>query len=173
MSYRRSDFGFGPREFRLDLMANWLTLGFSAILATVYLYATTQFPALHLSDPLGPQAFPRLLGIGVLLTCVALLVETLRQRKVISGNSPSGKVDEAGHYGVVIGTTVWTALYFAIFEWLGYAVSTSIYLLVLMAWFRRDRWWSNAATAVLFSFGSYLMFTRLLLVTLPQGFLPF
>jgi putative tricarboxylic transport membrane protein len=153
-------------------MANWLTLGFSVVMAAVYLYATTLFPALHLSDPLGPQAFPRLLGIGVLLTCVALLIETLRER-ALAEKSAAPVASESTHYGVVIGTTVWTALYFAVFEWLGYAVSTSLYLLVLMAWFRRDRWVSNALTAVMFSFGSYLMFTRLLLVTLPQGFLPF
>lgn len=153
-------------------MANWLTLGFSVVMAAVYLYATTLFPALHLSDPLGPQAFPRLLGIGVLLTCVALLIEILRERALAEKSAAPG-APESTHYGVVIGTTVWTAFYFAVFEWLGYAVSTSLYLLVLMAWFRRDRWVSNALTAVIFSFGSYVMFTRLLLVTLPQGFLPF
>ena len=69
--------------------------------------------------------------------------------------------------------TIWTALYFATFEWLGYAISTSIYLLALMAYFRRGRWMSNGLTSVLYSFGSYLIFTKLLLVSLPAGFLPF
>jgi len=152
-------------------MANWITIVFSVILSAVYLYATTKFPALHLSDPLGPQAFPRLLGIGVLLTCVALAVETLRERKA-AGLAAPGR-GEGHHYGVVIGVTVWTALYFAVFEWMGYALSTAVYLLAQMAYFRPGKWLSNTLTALLFSVTSYLLFTRLLLVTLPQGFLPF
>ena len=59
-------------------MANRITFCFAVVLAAVYLYATGQFAVMHLSDPLGPQAFPRLLGIGLLLTAVGLLVETLR-----------------------------------------------------------------------------------------------
>ena len=34
------------------------------LLAAVYLYATAQIPTLEIGDPLGPKAFPRLLGIA-------------------------------------------------------------------------------------------------------------
>lgn len=154
-------------------MANHITFCFAVVFASIYLYATGQFAAMHLSDPLGPQAFPRLLGIGLLLTAVGLLVESLRARK---SGSPAvmGKTSgEVRYYAVVVGVTIWTALYFVTFEWLGYAISTSIYLLTLMAYFRRGKWTSNGLTSVLYSFGSYLIFTKLLLVSLPAGFLPF
>lgn len=154
-------------------MANHITFCFAVVSASIYLYATGQFSTLHLSDPLGPQAFPRLLGIGLLLTAVGLLVETLRARK---SGSPAGEEKASGEgrcYVVVVGATIWTALYFATFEWLGYAISTSIYLLTLMAYFRRGKWTSNGLTSVLYSFGSYLIFTKLLLVPLPAGPLPF
>jgi putative tricarboxylic transport membrane protein len=154
-------------------MANHITFCFAVILAAVYLYATGKFPQLHLSDPLGPQAFPRLLGIGLLLTAVALLVETLRAKKP---KSPAGERKAAGegqYHAIVVGVVIWTALYFAAFEWLGYALSTSLYLLGLMAYFRRGKWLSNGLTSVLYSFGSYVLFTRLLLVSLPAGLLPF
>ena len=62
-------------------MANRITFCFAVVLAAVYLYAAGRFPALHLSDPLGPQAFPRLLGIGLLLSAAGLLAETLRAGK--------------------------------------------------------------------------------------------
>ena len=154
-------------------MANRITFCFAVVLAAVYIYATGRFPVLHLSDPLGPQAFPRLLGIGLLLTAVGLLVETLRARK---SGSPAGEEKASGegrYYAVVVGVTIWTALYFATFEWLGYAISTSLYLLALMAYFRRGKWMSNGLTSVLYSFGSYVIFKKLLLVSLPAGLLPF
>ena len=43
----------------------------------------------------------------------------------------------------------------------------------MTAWFNRGRWMMNILTSVLFSAGSYLMFTKLLGVTLAQGVLPF
>lgn len=154
-------------------MANRITFCFAVVLAAVYLYATGRFPVLHLSDPLGPQAFPRLLGIGLLLSAAGLLIETLRAAK---SGSPAGEVKASGegrYYAVVAGATIWTALYFAAFEWLGYAISTSIYLLALMAYFRRGKWISNSLTSALYSFGSYVIFKKLLLVALPAGLLPF
>ena len=48
-----------------------------------------------------------------------------------------------------------------------------IYLLVLMAYFHKNKWTSNVLTAVLFSVISYLMFTKLLGVNLARGILPF
>jgi len=154
-------------------MANQITFCFAVVFASVYLYATGQFAPMHLSDPLGPQAFPRLLGIGLLLTAVGLLVEVLRARKSRIAAAEGKTSGEGRYYAVVVGATIWTALYFAAFEWLGYAISTSIYLLAMMSYFRRGKWTSNGLTSVFYSFGSYLIFTRLLLVSLPAGLLPF
>ena len=58
------------------------------ILAAVYFYATSQIPSLEIGDPLGPKAFPRLLGIGLLITAGVLLMEILRARK-----APPAEVD--------------------------------------------------------------------------------
>lgn len=154
-------------------MANRITVFFSVVLAALYLYATEQFPALQISDPLGPKAFPRLLGAGLLLTAIALLVETLRAKKP-DGTSERQETSGEGHnYWVVGGVTIWTCLYLAAFEWLGFAISTGIYLLILMAYFHRGKWMSNILTSILFSFISYWMFTRWLQVSLPRGILPF
>ncbi len=40
------------------------------LLAAVYLYATARLPALRLVDPVGPKAFPALLGIACVLAAV-------------------------------------------------------------------------------------------------------
>ncbi len=156
-------------------MANRIIVGFAVILAGLYLYATEHIPVVLLDDPLGPKAFPRLLGAALLAIAVMLLLESLRQKKVGDATPTEGSAQSAGwrHYWVVGALTIWTSLYVALFEWAGYALSTSIYLLVLTAWFNRGRWLSNVLTAVLFSFVSYGVFTKLLAVSLPRGILPF
>lgn len=154
-------------------MANRITVGFAFALAALYLYATEQFPALQVSDPLGPKAFPRLLGAGLLLAAVALLVETFasRRRAVRVAEGRTGA--DRGPYGLVVAVVVWIALYVAAFEPLGYALSTTLFLAALMSYFRPRRWTGNLITAVLYSFASYWMFSRLLAVSLPRGVLPF
>lgn len=154
-------------------MANRITVVFTVVLAALYIYATSQFPALDVSDPLGPKVFPYLIGTGLLLSAVALLVQTLRAKKPARPGEGQ-KISGGGrHYWVVGAVAIWTGLYLAAFEWLGYALSTSIYLLILMAYFHRGKWMSNILTSVLYSFISYWMFTKLLSVSLPRGILPF
>jgi putative tricarboxylic transport membrane protein len=42
-----------------------------------------------------------------------------------------------------------------------------------MAYFNRGKWVANVLTSVLFSIGSYVMFVKLLGVSLAPGILPF
>lgn len=142
------------------------------ILAAVYLYATEQLPSLEIGDPLGPKAFPRLLGIALLVTAGVLLLEIWREGK------PKREVEtkpaaSRDHFLMIAAVVVWTALYFALFETLGYVISSAVYLLVLMAYFNRGKWVANVSTSVLVAAGSYGMFNYLLGVTLPRGLLPF
>jgi putative tricarboxylic transport membrane protein len=154
-------------------MANRITAVFAFALAALYIYATSLFPALDISDPLGPKAFPYMIGTGLLLSAVALLVQTLRAKKPERTGEGQKISGEGRHYWVVGAAAIWTGVYLAAFEWLGYALSTSIYLLLLMAYFHRGKWTSNILTSVLYSCISYWMFTKLLGVPLPRGILPF
>src|SRR5215210_7581325 len=126
------------------------------VLAGVYFYATEQLPSLEIGDPLGPKAFPRLLGIGLVLTAIALLMEILRARKTAPAAAKAEPSQRAAQW-VVGAAAAWTLLYFLVFEWLGYVLATSIYLLVLTSYFNRGKWVANGLTSVLFSVGSYLM----------------
>jgi len=154
-------------------MANRITAVFAVVLAALYVYATKQLPALEISDPLGPKVFPYLIGTGLLLSAVALLVQTLRAKKPERTDEKQDISGEGHHYWVVGAVVICTGVYLAVFEWLGYAISTSLYLLMLMAYFHRGKWASNILTSVLYSFISYWMFTKLLGVLLPRGILPF
>lgn len=154
-------------------MADRVIFVCTLILAGIYFYATEKLPSLEIGDPLGPKAFPRLLGILLVITAVILLFEMIRGRKVVQSDVPSRGPSTRGSYTVVAAVALWTFLYFLSFEFLGYVIATAIYLLALMAYFHKDKWTSNVATAVLFSVISYVVFTKLLGVNLARGILPF
>jgi putative tricarboxylic transport membrane protein len=143
-----------------------------AILAAVYFYATAQIPSLEIGDPLGPKAFPRLLGIALVITGGILLMEMWRARGDKAQKDAAAPADWPV-LRVLGGVVVWTALYFSVFELLGFVIATSIYLLVLMAYFHPGRWMTNILTSVLFCIGTYVMFNHVLGVNLTKGILPF
>jgi len=145
------------------------------VFAGLYLFATSQIPSLEIGDPLGPKAFPRLLGAGLLITAVMLLMEILRARRsgAAAAKAAEAPSEERGHYLVIAGVVVWTGLYYAVFEYLGYMLATAIFLLALMSYFHRNHWLTNGLTAVIFSVASYALFVKALGVTLAPGILSF
>lgn len=146
------------------------------ILAGGYFYATEQLPSLEIGDPLGPKAFPRLLGAGLIVTAIVLLFEMLRAKKTVPAQpvqkTAESESERRGVYFMIAGVVVWTFLYLLVFEPLGYVIATTIFLFALMAYFNRGKWVTNALTAVLFCVGSYWLF-KVLGVNLARGILPF
>ena len=138
------------------------------VLAGIYFWATTQIPTLEIGDPLGPKAFPRLLGIALLISAAMLLAEMLKENK-----ARKSEPHDTSTYKIVAGVVVATAIFFALFEPLGYAISTSLFLLVMTSYFNKGKRWTNILTAVIYGFASYYIFTKLLGVNLPSGILPF
>src|SRR3954466_13624865 len=97
-------------------MADRIIFVFTLVLAGVYFYATEQLPSLEIGDPLGPKAFPRLLGVGLVITAIVLLLEILRARK-----APAGKAAELDPHarGAAIrrgAIALWTLIFFLLFE---------------------------------------------------------
>ena len=145
----------------------------SVVLAAVYFYAIEQIPVRAIGDPLGPKAIPRILGVLLLISAGLLWLETRISGKAAEPLKGETSSEEQGHSGVVGAIVALTVVYFAVFELLGYAVATTVYLAVLMAYFNRGRWTANLLTAAGFSFGSYLLFSRLFGAQLARGILPF
>jgi putative tricarboxylic transport membrane protein len=142
------------------------------ILAGVYFWATSQIPTLEIGDPLGPKAFPRLLGVGLLISAAMLLAEIIKAGKSAPA-STSSEPEEASTYKIVAAVVVATGIYFALFEPLGYAVSTTLFLLAMTHFFNKGKMLTNVVTSILYGFISYYVFTKALGVNLPRGILPF
>jgi putative tricarboxylic transport membrane protein len=143
------------------------------VLAAVYFYATAQIPSLEIGDPLGPKAFPRLLGVALLVTGGILLMEMLGARADKTQETVRSAAVDRGVIMVIAAVVVWTAVYFVLFEPLGYVIASTIYLIALTLYFNPGRWVMNVTTSALFTIISYLMFSKLLGVTLAKGILPF
>lgn len=153
----------------------------TVLIAVIYLWASQQIPTLEIGDPLGPKAFPRLLGVALLIAAGMFGLELWRDRAKKarlaerlfdpSAGAISAIFDK--HVIVVLAAvTVWTGIYYAIFNPLGFIVATSIYLLPMMAFFYRGKWIANILSAVGFSLLIYYLFVKLD-VNLPQGILAF
>jgi putative tricarboxylic transport membrane protein len=142
------------------------------LLAGVYFWATSKIPSLELGDPLGPKAFPLMLGVGLLIAAAMLLAEILRDRKKAK-TADAETMKWERHHWIVVAVALWTALYIALFEPLGYLLATLIYLAGLTGYFNRGRHLMNGLTCVLFVIISYAAFTKLLGVNLARGIIPF
>lgn len=138
------------------------------VVAAVYLYATAQIPTLEIGDPLGPKAFPDLLGIALIAAALLLFFES---RKGCGEDDDVAGFGDGRHLWLIGAVTLWTAGYFWVFERAGYVVATTGYLLALTFVFNRGRWLANVLTSVLFAAGSYGLFVKVLGVTLPAGVL--
>jgi len=154
------------------MMTDRVILVCTLILAAVYFYATTLIPSLEIGDPLGPKAFPRLLGICMLLAAGMLFLEMWRERGQQAPARARSVPGEFRHFWVLAGVVVWTGIYYYFLDKLGYVIDSCIYLFGLMVWFNRGKWVANGLTAVLYSILSYVMFAKLD-VNLPKGILPF
>lgn len=154
----------------------------TVVLALLYFYGASLIPSLQIGDPLGPKAFPYLIGIGLLVSAAWLLLETRQAGKSGVADPPdladlADQADRAPednrHLLVIAGVVAWIAFYFALFEPVGFLLATPVSLLGLMVYFNRNKWVANVLTSVLFPVGIYFLFSKVLGVNLAKGLLPF
>lgn len=176
----------------------WLALCVFA-LAAVYLYMDFRLPEVRLSDPLGPKAFPALVGVGLVASALLLLLESRAKRHAHShepmstgsaaAKNPAAASKATGsdetaqsehpeqekkvHPLILVAMVVWTSLYYLAFERAGYLIATGVFLFGLLAYFNRKRHKTNLAIALGVTVVFDLLFSQLLGVPLPTGFLPF
>ena len=137
--------------------------------ALVYLYADTSLPLMRIGDPLGPKAFPALIGMGLLISALLLLYEAWQKHRTTEVRRH--RVDFR-QIGILCAMVAWTAIYYSAFEYAGYIISTLIFLFGLLSFFHRGHYRANLAIAIGFTACVDLLFSQGLGVPLPTGLLP-
>ena len=114
----------------------------------------------------GPGVFPLCLSIILCLSAVAGLITVkrtgegrLQWRELISKSVTPLKI-----LGV-------TAAFIAVLYQLGYLLTASLYLFVLLYWVSRYRLYISLGLAIALAVGSSIFFEKLLALQLPKGFL--
>jgi len=143
------------------------------VVATIYLVADASLPSARIGDPLGPKAFPALIGGGLILSALLLLVETWNKRRALTDADSARRTAEERHLAfVLVAMVIWTGLYYLAFEVLGYPLATPLFLLGLLSYFNRGRHVVNLIVAFGFTIVVYLLFSTFLGVPMPSGPLP-
>ena len=149
---------------------SWIIIA-TLVLAALYLFATAQIKTVPIGDPLGPRAYPALLGGGLVIAALMMLLE--RRRTASADLATAEPPPSILPSKKAMGAIAWTALFFVLFEPLGYLIGGTLYLFGLVWVFNPGQHKTNAAVAVLFTAATYLLFNHLLGVSLPPGPLPF
>lgn len=130
------------------------------VLGAGYLWGSLAIPDISIGDPLGPRAFPILLGGLMALLGASILVWPTKGEAKAMGVSlhTTGLVLLLGVYGYAIPR-------------LGYPLATFLFLGAASRLLGERSWWIGGLISVGLSVGVFLLFTRVLDIPLPLGFL--
>lgn len=139
---------------------------FLILLSIVGLIASLNLPKANLGNPNGPIYFPATISIFLLIFSLIYLIQEFR-----SLDQVNEKVVElsSGRTPMLIGATIVLAIGYAlIFDFLGFLVSTIIFLgLLLFLVNGPKKWLVNISVTLVFSFLTWYAFSELLGVSLP------
>ncbi len=133
---------------------------------------SVQLPMGRWNEP-GPGVFPFTLSLLLLISGAAWFIRGKRHEK------EGGVGEKPGGFALIriLATPLkivgLTALFILVFNRIGYLITSSLYLFILLLWVSSYRVIVSAALAVAIGVGSWYFFAKILAVPLPQGFLSF
>lgn len=145
---------------KTDFIAGLLLLGFAVVVAEESL----RLPFGTMRRP-GIAFLPLLLSVLLALLSVALMVQA--RKKSRASDAPGLQL---GLWKKVLACLATLFAFGFIFEWLGYIISTILFLVLLMRAVEPVRWRLVLCVAVSSSLATYIIFS-LLGTPLPKGFL--
>lgn len=139
------------------------------IVSVVWFIASLLLPKAPLGDPNGPMYFPLALSLFMLIMGVIYFIQELKVRYKEKGILNALKAGRTPRLLIV--TIILCLLYSAIFESVGFLISTILFLGVLLFFINGFHGWktwiTNIAVSVLFSFVMWYGFSQLLGIGLP------
>jgi putative tricarboxylic transport membrane protein len=118
----------------------------------------------------GPGFFPAVIG-AILSSLSGVLLVTASRKK---GTPESGSFwKRKGSWRKILPSLLSLFFYLAFLDFLGYLLTTGLFILFLLKFVGKKRWGASILMAVIASAGSYALFRMGLGVLLPRGFLSF
>ena len=114
----------------------------------------------------GPGFFPAVLG-GVLSSLSTVLFVTAARRKGLSEKGRFWK--QEGSWRKILPSLLSLFFYLAFLDFLGYLLTTGLFILFLLKFVGKKGWGASILMAVIASAGSYALFRMGLGVLLPRG----
>jgi putative tricarboxylic transport membrane protein len=159
---------------REERFASFVVAAFSI----AYFVGAFLIPVPPLKQQLGPDAFPKGIGVVMLILSAVYVIQQLRGgvkedegRAAIIGaeEKVQGRIN-LKRIGFIL---VLMAFYAFVFERLGYAISTFVVFMAGVIYLDRRHLVRDGIVAVISSFVLYFVFTSVLRVQLPGGLLKF
>lgn len=129
--------------------------------AVAYLAVALSIPAASVGDPLGPTAFPVVLGCFMALLGVTLAARPDQARE--------GGHEAPGRWGIVAALAGFLGIYGYSLPFVGYPLGTFLFLGVTARLLGERSWPVTVGFSASISLGIYLLFTQVLDVPLPLG----
>lgn len=114
----------------------------------------------------GSAFLPFWLGLVMALLALMMLIRNLKEKNPGEAWLPRG--EGLRHMLVVLGVT---AVFIALLKVVGMILGTALFLVVLIRYLGRHRWWVTVAIAVAAAGFNYLVFVHWLRVPFPEGLL--
>lgn len=146
-----------------ERLANTIASGVMLVIASLYVIASLAY-AVGTPDQPGPGMFPVIIGVGLAISSVGLLIESLRipRERMIVWPYPSGAIRLAA---AVAASTAYVVL----LPLLGQLIAGALVSLALLWSMRLRPWWLVPVLSVVFSTAVAYLFGVVLNVQLPRG----
>ncbi len=118
----------------------------------------------------GPGFFPVVIG-GVLSSLSAALLATAARRQGPADKKRFWK--QEGSWAKILPSLLSLVFYLAFLDFLGYLLTTSLFILFLLKFVGKKGWGASILMALIVSVSSYALFRIGLGVLLPRGFISF
>ena len=114
----------------------------------------------------GPGLLALGAGAGIGLLALAVFIRTFLSKPAVDVGQDEKSIRRVKFFLMCISLFVYAVL----ISWLGFALSTFLFVLFLFRMVQVERWWRSLVKAVLITLGNYLVFVVWLGIHLPRGF---
>ncbi|WP_246939005.1 tripartite tricarboxylate transporter TctB family protein [Bacillus pinisoli] len=130
------------------------------IIGAGFIFESNKISASSYGSNVGPDMFPKVLGMILVLLSLRLFYETFRYQATQRGK-------EKPDYVRFLVIFISAVLYAALLEVLGYVITTFLFLVIGFQVMQKGGWIKTIIIAAAFSFGVYYLFVEVLKGSLP------